>query len=292
MRQTSATRLLLSLYLSTIGARVAVAPKPLDTWARDKPDVKNAVRVGGDRFRGNAVEAAGFIAGGALVFAGGRLPTSAMVPLFAWGIVASLSARSCEGVINATTQDEPRKAKLREQLPGLAAVVGVHAAQQAAGSDARLSHRMIASGLLGGYLLVECSLSHLRREVDQLVLRALVALRPLLGGFLPQEAPAPARDRPRPHALLRSCSCTARDRPPLEDEAQARRRGLGKLGKLGAVLRPLARRALALRRRLLPLPALAALPCQQARRARSLTSTPCRQLYGSCVRVYRSSLSL
>ena len=31
----------------------------------------------------------------------------------------------------------------------------------------RLSHRMISSALLGGYLLVECSLSHLRHEVGR-----------------------------------------------------------------------------------------------------------------------------
>ena len=148
-----------------------------------------------------------FIAGGALVFAGGRLPTPAMVPLFAWGIVASLSARSCEGVINATAHEEPRKAKLRRQLPGLVAIAGVSAYYHAGAlPGGGLSHRMISSALLGGYLLVECSLSHLRHEVDQLVLNALEALRPLLGGFM----------------------------------------------------RPLTRRALALRRTLLPLPALVA----------------------------------
>ena len=148
-----------------------------------------------------------FIAGGALVFAGGRLPTPAMVPLFAWGIVASLSARSCEGIINATAHEEPRKAKLRRQLPGLVAIAGVSAYYHAGAlPGGGLSHRMISSALLGGYLLVECSLSHLRHEVDQLVLSALEALRPLLGGFM----------------------------------------------------RPVTRRALALRRTLLPLPALVA----------------------------------
>ena len=142
-----------------------------------------------------------------MVFAGGRLPTPAMVPLVAWGVVASLSAKSCEGVINATMQEEPRKAKLRQQLPGLAAVVGVYAAQHVGTlPGTSLTHRVVTSGLLGGYLLVECSLSHLRLEVDQLVLTVLEAVRPPLGSFL----------------------------------------------------RPVARGALALRRSLLPLPALVA----------------------------------
>tara|TARA_B100000795_G_scaffold236649_1_gene196881 strand:- start:111 stop:662 length:552 start_codon:yes stop_codon:yes gene_type:complete len=165
---------LLSLCLATAGARVVI-PKPLETQARAKP--KSAVRVGGDRgnavvrvgsLRGNALEAAGFLAGGALVFAGGRLPTPAMVPLVAWGIVARLSARSCEGIINATAHEEGRKASLRRQLPGLVAIAGVSAYyHMGALAGGRLSHRMISSALLGGYLLVECSLSHLRHEVGR-----------------------------------------------------------------------------------------------------------------------------
>ena len=114
-------------------------------------------------------KAAGFLAGGALVFAGGRLPTPAMIPLAAWAIVASLSARSCEGIINATGHTELCKAKLRRQLPGLVAITGVSAYYHVGVlSGLRLSHRMISSALLGGHLLVECSLSHLRHEVDQL----------------------------------------------------------------------------------------------------------------------------
>ena len=176
MRSRLELSLCLACCLASAGAKVVI-PKPLEVQARAKPP-KSAVRVGGDRgdavvsvgsLQGNALEAAGFLAGGALVFAGGRLPTPAMIPLAAWAIVASLSARSCEGIINATGHTELCKAKLRRQLPGLVAITGVSAYYHVGVlSGLRLSHRMIASALLGGHLLVECSLSHLRHEVDQL----------------------------------------------------------------------------------------------------------------------------
>ena len=178
MRSRLELSLCLACCLASAGAKVVI-PKPLEVQARAKPP-KSAVRVGGDRgdavvsvgsLQGNALQAAGFLAGGALVFAGGRLPTPAMVPLAAWAIVASLSARSCEGIINATGHTELCKAKLRRQLPGLVAIAGVSAYYHVGVlSGLRLSHRMISSALLGGHLLVECSLSHLRHEVDQLQL--------------------------------------------------------------------------------------------------------------------------
>ena len=126
-------------------------------------------RVGADRARGG-LELMGIAAGSTWVFAGARVPTPAVLPLVQWVIIATMSERTCEGVINATTFEEARKARLRQVLPGLVAAVSMAAAQHlTALPGARLSLRMIGSALLGGHLLVECSRGHLRDEIDQIV---------------------------------------------------------------------------------------------------------------------------
>lgn len=108
----------------------------------------------------------------------------AAAPLVASIIIGGVSARVCEGLVNATDFEEDHKARMRRALPPLVAVIAVAAAPAAAASLGVASTRTLASALLGGCLLVECSLSHLRAELDQIVVAFVTKVAPLLQGAL------------------------------------------------------------------------------------------------------------
>ena len=219
----------LIIFATLFGSSAGAPPSLAELKKRAKRDIKTAVRrdvlgvrVGGDRLRGNVVEAAGVVAGGALVFAGAWLSTpalcvqtlvvadrtltqagarwqgdwyaataaaiatsaallhlpvaSALVP---WLVIGGVSARACEGALNSTSVD----GHAPSAMPPLAAVVALVGAAQLA-SRGPVSVQTLASALLGGLLLVECSLKHLRNELDQIVLKCATTFRPLLQGGL------------------------------------------------------------------------------------------------------------
>ena len=108
----------------------------------------------------------------------------AAAPLLASIIIGGVSARACEGLINATNLEEDRKARMRRALPPLVAIIAVAAAPAAAASLGVASTRTLASALLGSCLLVECSISHLRAELDQIIVACVTKVAPLLQGAL------------------------------------------------------------------------------------------------------------
>ncbi|KAL1507227.1 hypothetical protein AB1Y20_008076 [Prymnesium parvum] len=166
------------------------------------------VRVGYARLRGNLIEAAGVATGGTLVFAGARYPHAAAflelnaaataalpsawpvlpraaaaaaaaaaalqlpaVPLLLpWLVVGGVSCRSCHGAVLDGPSDALRHGAAHAALAAAAALAGCAAAARTLHALPQLSLPTLAAALFGAQLLVESGVSHLRNELDQIVL--------------------------------------------------------------------------------------------------------------------------